>query len=46
LTVSGSAAALWDLRDKGGHRVANGIYYLVFTPEGQSPVFLKEMVVR
>ncbi len=46
LTVSRATDVLWDLRDKGGRPVANGLYYLVFTPEGQPAVLLREIVVR
>jgi hypothetical protein len=34
VTADGSTMVVWDLRDGKGNRVAAGLYYAVFMPEG------------
>ena len=35
VNVSGKTTVMWNLTDAKGERVAAGLYYLVFAPEGQ-----------
>ena len=40
------ATVMWDLRDAEGKLTAPGIYYMVFTPEGQKSKTLPVVVLR
>ncbi len=46
LQVSGLTPWSWDLRDQAGKRASNGLYYLVFMPEGQPQQIQKVLILR
>jgi hypothetical protein len=46
-TITGfERVPVWNLTDTEGKKVASGIYYLVFTPEGQKNKTLPVVVLR
>jgi hypothetical protein len=46
LTVNGSATVIWNLKDPGGKRVANGMYYMVFEVGGKTIQTRRVMVIH
>jgi hypothetical protein len=46
LTVNGSTKAMWNLTDAKGKPIAAGIYYMVFTPDGQNRQTMPVAVLR
>jgi hypothetical protein len=46
LTVTGRLTFMWNLTDEKGRRVSPGLYYFVFSPQGQKRVVKSVVVLR